>query len=522
MTSSVEQNAQTAEPALPENPPHARKLLESANSSSEQVGVLHLGFIATCSYVIVIAIGRTDLDLLIGKGIRLPIIDTEVPIVGFFAFEPLILAVVHFNLLLHLQLLARKLHAFDLADAKGELRDQLRIFPITCYLVGKTDELTRKLLSLMVSITVILLPLLTMLILQLQFLAYQSEVITWFQRFAVWLDLFLIVYFWPIIAESGGISSSIANRWRTFREQCLPKKRDWIAAVLFGVGLLFVFCGSKWYFFAGLLILFFIAINTVRYELRFNSRIGKIVTLIVWSLAIVVLVKTIHDIPHISNLLRNISLIAAIMAFTGIANVILLSLRQRFDQSVNIMLVVTSLCIPLSLGIQIDGKRIESFLIIWPSSGEQNTFFSSLFISHKRMLDLRGQKLFVNHPDPEILNQLRSSDWPKALQKIEHLNLNGRSLRHANLSNSLLCRADLRYADLQQADLFGVQMQGAHLYHAKLQNALLFMAQLQCTELRGAQMQGISRMVLSCNARPCLMLNFREPICPVLSFKELI
>ena len=93
--------------------PDAQKLLESANSSSEQVGVLHLGFIAACVYVIVIAVGRTDLDLLIGKGIRLPIIDTEVPIVGFFAFAPWILVISHFNLLLHLQLLARKLSAFS-------------------------------------------------------------------------------------------------------------------------------------------------------------------------------------------------------------------------------------------------------------------------------------------------------------------------------------------------------------------------------------------------------------------------
>jgi hypothetical protein len=85
LPSSVEPSPQTVEPTPAVNPPDAQKLLESANSASEQVGVLHLGFIAACVYVIVIASGRTDMDLLIGKGIRLPIIDTEVPIVGFFA-----------------------------------------------------------------------------------------------------------------------------------------------------------------------------------------------------------------------------------------------------------------------------------------------------------------------------------------------------------------------------------------------------------------------------------------------------
>jgi hypothetical protein len=79
LLSSVEPTPQTVEPTPAVNPPDAQKLLESANSASEQVGVLHLGFIAASAYVIVIAVGRTDLDLLIGKGIRLPVIDTEVP-----------------------------------------------------------------------------------------------------------------------------------------------------------------------------------------------------------------------------------------------------------------------------------------------------------------------------------------------------------------------------------------------------------------------------------------------------------
>jgi hypothetical protein len=61
----------------------------------------------------------TDLDLLIGKGIKLPVVDVEVPIVGFYAALPYLLVLVHFHLLLQLQLLSRKLYAFDRA-ASGE------------------------------------------------------------------------------------------------------------------------------------------------------------------------------------------------------------------------------------------------------------------------------------------------------------------------------------------------------------------------------------------------------------------
>ncbi|WP_245153628.1 hypothetical protein [Chlorobaculum sp. 24CR] len=201
----MEQPPKPVEQTPSPNAPDAQKLLESANNASQQVAVLHAAFIAACTYVMVIAFGRTDLDLLIGKGIRLPIVDTEVPIVGFFAAAPWILVIAHFNLLLYLQLLARKLHDFDQADQQGKLRSQLRIFPITWYLAGRTEQYTRTLLSLMASITIILLPLLALFILQLQFLAYQSEAITWGQRIAIWVDLGQLIVFWPLIIQSGGV-----------------------------------------------------------------------------------------------------------------------------------------------------------------------------------------------------------------------------------------------------------------------------------------------------------------------------
>lgn len=95
--------------------PDARILLAAANSASERVSGLHIAFMTVCAYVLVIVFGTTDLDLLIGKGVKLPIVSVDVPIIGFYAFAPYIIVLVHFNLLLQLQLLSRKLYAFDAA-----------------------------------------------------------------------------------------------------------------------------------------------------------------------------------------------------------------------------------------------------------------------------------------------------------------------------------------------------------------------------------------------------------------------
>jgi hypothetical protein len=52
------------------NGKNADKLLDSANTASEQLKVLHLAFMAVCAYVLVIVCVTTDLDLLVGTGTK--------------------------------------------------------------------------------------------------------------------------------------------------------------------------------------------------------------------------------------------------------------------------------------------------------------------------------------------------------------------------------------------------------------------------------------------------------------------
>jgi hypothetical protein len=169
------------------------------------VATLQIAFLVLCTYVLVIVFSTTDMDLLIGKGIKLPVVDVEVPITGFYATVPYLLVLVHFNLLLQLQLLSRKLFAFDEAASKGQgiddLHDQLHIFPFNYYLVGRPSRLVHGLVTVLVTTTVLLLPLFSLLTVQARFLAYQSEAITWVQRVATWLDVLVVAMLWPVIIE---------------------------------------------------------------------------------------------------------------------------------------------------------------------------------------------------------------------------------------------------------------------------------------------------------------------------------
>ena len=119
----------------PEPVTDAKALLDAANRASEKVAALHIAFLAVCTYVVVIVFSTTHMDLLIGKGIKLPVVAVDVPIVGFYATAPYLLVLFHFNLLFELQMLSRKLYAFDGAapqqEGIGGLRDQLNVFPTT-------------------------------------------------------------------------------------------------------------------------------------------------------------------------------------------------------------------------------------------------------------------------------------------------------------------------------------------------------------------------------------------------------
>jgi hypothetical protein len=91
----------------------------------------------------------------------------------------------------------------------GGLRDRLHIFPYTYYLVGRPGPIVRRMLAIMVGTTLLVLPLATLLVLQLRFLAYQDQAVTWAQRVAVWFDVAVVIALWPVIMDP-------SDSWRDY------------------------------------------------------------------------------------------------------------------------------------------------------------------------------------------------------------------------------------------------------------------------------------------------------------------
>jgi uncharacterized protein YjbI with pentapeptide repeats len=438
----------------------AKELLDAANDASEKISLLHIVFMAVCAYILLMVFSTTDLDLLVGKGVKLPLIDVEVPIVGFYIVAPFLVLLVHFNLLLQLQILSRKLYAYDnsanpldtriggntlpgmLEETTGERQsyvdpapeNKLDSFPYTYYLVSQTKSGMQWCLGAVVGLTILLLPLFTLLILQLRFLAYQHFGITWWQRIVVWSNVGIVLFLWPII---------------------MNRDESW-----------------KKYFV----------------QLKTDIRLCKIpssICAILWSVWIIWLFLPV-------NLPTFLTICLALLSIASIVSFFMLR-RRRQQWSGNKYcecfrlrgmlpyLLVLAIGMPMPLALMVKGGWFES---IWGETG----FSQSGIVNRFRTLQLTGQVIFPTNIPPEIVEQLRAGGTAtkKALNKVVPIRLKERSLRGAKLTNAVLTGADLAGADLTEADLYR-----SHLAYANLDGANLNQANATEAHLEGANLTGV-------------------------------
>jgi uncharacterized protein YjbI with pentapeptide repeats len=448
---------------------------------------------AVCAYLLVIVFGTTHLDLLFGKGIKLPFVDVEVPIAGFYTVAPYLLVLVHFNFLLQLQLLSRKLYAFNFRapndEWTGSLRDQLYGFPFTIYLVGRANPIVRAFLGLMVSITIILLPLITLVAMQLMFLAYQEESITWAQRAAIWIDVGVIVALWPLIMDP-------EDDWRAFWSRIFaaysPKWRLWLALPILFAGLSLVFFGTSLrIFLIGIGLAIFSPLPAVIGFKRGHRReILLTLVLLVFALWFMSLLRTSELQPILWQVYTQHTAANSLVLAAVFLAVLLALFWKIFIQRGSLVFVMAICIFPLlSLSIMVDGERMEQQ--VTRIQDNQQTQLCNLRKGF-RSIFLPGETLIAKQSaKPEVLGLIRRGSWREALTQIEPLKLGkNRKLRHAFLLGTILTGAQLGDVDLQGANLGLAQLQGANLSSAHLQGASLGVAQLQGANLDDAQLQG--------------------------------
>jgi uncharacterized protein YjbI with pentapeptide repeats len=428
--------------------------LESAvNDSATRVSAIWISFLIFSLYLLIAATTVTQRQLLLADPIKLPVLNIDLPLWGFFFLAPILFVILHIYVLLQVLLLGRTTAAYNAAVARVQLspeenisvRQRLANTLFAQIFAGSPREregFIGALLRAMVWITLAIAPILILLAFQFSFLAYHSHIATWTHRFLILVELAAFFLIWPLALDAqkefqwpkvgADLRHLGALCWRAFgpKEQ---RREEWLwlrqRAAPLTASLLFIFV----------------------------------------SLAI----ATFPGEPYANLLtLKSPFSVQCNSWFAGQFGLISFPFDRLILQKANV----------------VEDKKFRQILQnasergLPPSASERTQNFSGrdLNCSDLSLADLRRVDLTGAHL---IGAMLFETDLRGAT--LEYAQLQG-----ANLEGAQLQVADLYSAQLQGADLGATQLQGADLGAAELKGASLSMAMLQGANLSSANLQG--------------------------------
>ena len=166
-------------------------------------------------YIGIAAGAVTHKDLLLESPVKLPFLsDVPLPLIAFFFLAPIVFIVSHAYTLVYFVMLAAKGGAYDaelraqLCDAP-EMRDafrrQLPSNVFVQFLAGPEDireGLLGLLLKAVAWVSLVIGPVLLLLLIQVRFLPYHLEWLTWVHRLAILADVVLLWLLCPAVLHS--------------------------------------------------------------------------------------------------------------------------------------------------------------------------------------------------------------------------------------------------------------------------------------------------------------------------------
>jgi uncharacterized protein YjbI with pentapeptide repeats len=469
----------------------AEQLRGGADEAARLAHTGYLSFLLLGTYIAAIIGSTTDVQLLKVSPVTLPLLNVQLPIVGFYIVVPWLLLLIYFNLLLHFTFLAQKLHRFNAVltafpdEAAGE-EQRLRLFPFpfSVLLIGRPARGgLRGLLGLMVWTTVVVLPLLLLLWAQVRFLPYHDTAITWNHRAAVLVDLILIWRFWPLMlmpGQSGVSGAQTITSWlveqRTAR-RITRKRCIWWGLRLLGVTLPALVFSLEIAVLPEEGLEVWIA-SQVPARWRHTDPDGT-------RKAVFVPTYWLFESPR-APFHRNLWLQEQVLVAGDPSAEVLAALHSGDEhERVQGLKKITGLNL-----INRDLRGADLRFTLFPKGDLRGANLKGANLTDARVFAGNLSTLQLSKGDRCVDTAQQSDNVHFCRTNLQGADLRFAELQGADLSRAELQGADLSRAQLQGADLSRAQLQGADLSHAELQGATLWDAELQGADLSGAQLQG--------------------------------
>ncbi len=185
-----------------ETPVNPYSLLDAVNTAAARSNTAWLLFLGLMAYVALTVGALTHRDLLLDAGIVLPLRQVRIDLAGFFTIVPAAFALLHLMLVAQFVLLARKALEFDAALRLLESTDRrshpLRLeldssFFVQAMAGPERSRVVGALLHSIAWLSLLILPLLLLLYMQVAFLPFHHATVTAVQRAVVLADAVLLL-----------------------------------------------------------------------------------------------------------------------------------------------------------------------------------------------------------------------------------------------------------------------------------------------------------------------------------------
>jgi uncharacterized protein YjbI with pentapeptide repeats len=450
------------------DPKDLGELQNALNEAAGKASVLWTTFITFQLYLAIAFGSVTHRDLFLETSIKLPLLNVDLSLIGFFVVAPLLLVIFHFYLFLQLLGLASKAKDYntllvDAAPAASDrryLRQRLDVFPILQFLAGPSDQRTGfrgYSLRLMAWITLVATPVLILLQAQVTFLPYHREWIVWLQRVAVLIDLALIWYFWiHLRSDDEPINGVLRKAWM----------------YLGGAGTLCVVIFSTYLAtFPGEWIKTHLPEPSSLQALLFEGDVDKVSgrlrsifsnRLVLTDQSFVIDPEKLDKIT-VSHSFRGRDLRLAVLRSTD--------LRKADFTGAQLQ------------GASLDFARLQGAELNEAQLQGASLFGAQLQGARLAKAQLQGASLEIVTLQNAVLNEAQLQGASLFFAFLQGASLEKVQLQGARLDNAHLQGASLELVTLQGALLDGAELQGARLHRASLQGASLKDASLQGAEL---------------------------------------
>ncbi|MDE5441196.1 hypothetical protein GWG65_06960 [Bradyrhizobium sp. CSA207] len=507
----VEAQAEHDPPKPPPSPPafaskaNDLEALRSAVVDAANVSAgLWLSYLFALLYLAIAAGSVTHRDLLFEKSVKLPFLNVELPLVPFFVMGPGLFLVVHAYVLLHFMLLADKAGAFhqqlrqqiEDEDTRAGLRRQLPSNIFVQFVAGPPGVRSGGvglMFRAIAQISLIVLPIGLFVLFQLQFLAYHSEPVTWWQRVAVVIDLALIWVLWPSI-----------NRGEISRLELRDFLRWRVAASAFASLLTILMVGTIATFPGEWLHTALPSVPVVP-----TTRLADEPYEEGWNLAPTLAVDAgpferwrFAFLSRIEDLLLNVKF-RSLHTLLIAGDVDPVTRRPMSLWSNRLVLPELNAASPSSEPLSLRGRRLEGAVLT--AARMAGVDFTGAYLQEANFdgADLRsaqfgcGEATLRAKADPADvaksetrfrLDNVTFRTFKNAYIRHDCARLQGASLRNASLQGAMLERSNMQGADLTRARLHGASMDDAWLWYVLLTQAELYGASLEHAKLDGADL----------------------------------